>query len=375
MNPFREVEESLGQLETQQAITKEIRKTGFRETMKTPQYSEHHTEGEGVASHYRLIFDVVSAIQHEGDERFMERLPKFTREKLSEIDPIVKHTIRQYPGVMRYAIMVHDIAKQSQSRMFKFPDLHLPEQRPGGIDDEQWSALEGFLTKGLSWNAKDKTPDSPDQAEARDLHDHLLALGFSGEQIKQMFGMDVRFYEHERRSGELVSGMEIPDQIKKVLFKLAAEHMKPLLAFSDHNITYYKKKLGANAAEDKVCNKIYRERFKDYSNTELRLAMALFAVDKLGSLPENGEYDLRPMHRALAANRRVWVGDMIEKNKRAVFNEILSKRYPSLMNKRENEMSQAEESKYFALQDEVLDDLKNRYTKQYQEMMEGENDE
>ncbi|MDD5726029.1 MAG: hypothetical protein PHC53_01285 [Patescibacteria group bacterium] len=364
-NPFLAIEEKLNDFDVKKQIASEISTSGFQRTLKTPQYSEIHTEGETVESHYRLMFNVMSAIQHDGDEKALARLPEPVRGKLIEIEPSVRRTIKEFPATMRYLALVHDLAKNPEGRTFKFSELRLPPKEPEKISQMTWHMLEKFVKSELSWSSAEKTPDSPLQKDARRLYDILLKEGLTGEQIKSLFGMNVHFLQHEVKSADLVKGMHIPKDVKRLLVDLTWDHLRPLFNFSDENIAYQKQRGGNTSAS--VINSKYREIFEGYSDEKFHLAVSLATLDILSAVPESGKIDLNPIHRIFKARRKLWIRDKVRADYKAAVKATKSQ-FPELKGVDKYQASPEIKARINKIEEEVRLTLTQKYTQAYNQM-------
>ena len=312
---------------------REMRTAGFGETMKTDQYSAYHTEGEHVADHYRTIFNVMQAVQHPEDQRLPARLAVETREALAKLDPSVAETIRDYPTLIRYVVLAHDIAKKTEGRTVNPKNFRLPEsEEPESLASKyalQRIELESNLNakrEEVKTAKKDpqKTTELKKEVEelekqiastAIKLYDDLRVSGLSGKDINERYGLGVGFIGHEKASAEITRNMNLPEDLRGIMAQLADDHMLPLQRFSDATIEAKrgKDKNGAyKKSEEQACAESYRDTYKDYSEIEFRLSAAMAALDILGSLPKNGKPNLAPIDRMLKGEREVTIQDMVK---------------------------------------------------------------
>ena len=233
---------------------REMRTAGFGETMKTDQYSAYHTEGEHVADHYRTIFNVMQAVQHPEDQRLPARLAVETREALAKLDPSVAETIRDYPTLIRYVVLAHDIAKKTEGRTVNPKNFRLPEsEEPESLASKyalQRIELESNLNakrEEVKTAKKDpqKTTELKKEVEelekqiastAIKLYDDLRVSGLSGKDINERYGLGVGFIGHEKASAEITRNMNLPEDLRGIMAQLADDHMLPLQRFSDATI-------------------------------------------------------------------------------------------------------------------------------------------
>ena len=342
-------EQKTNNSELRRKAGREMRKAGFSETMKSDQYSSYHTEGEYVADHYRTIFNVMQAIQNPEDEKSIQRLPEATREELAELDPSVAKTIREFPSLMRYVVLAHDLAKKNQDRsvnprIFTLPENEDPESIASLYSKER-SKLESEISqsnvKREEIRAKEKTVKKmPEKAAAlkldRDalsaeienlekqiaaatvkLYDDLRASGMSGQFIHERYGLGVGFTGHEKASAELVRNMDLPENLRGIMAKMAEDHMLPLMRFGEKTI---EDKRGKNKdgtfkkSEEQVCAESYRDTYKDYSEIEFRLSAAMAALDILGSVPKGGKPDLAPIRRLVTGKRENELQNLVKEH-------------------------------------------------------------
>jgi len=337
----------------------EMRKAGFGEAMKTDQYSAYHTEGERVADHYRTIFNVMRAIQHPDDEKSAARLPEVTREELANLDPLVAETIREFPSLMRYVVMAHDIAKQNEGKTVNPKNFNLPDGEDSGslagqyaaersrtereisklnVKREEIKAKEKAAKKDPSKAAelkleKDAVAAEIEKMEARiakaaiKLFDDLRASGMSGQAINERYGLGVGFIGHEKASVEMVRNMDLPENMRGIMVKMAEDHMLPLNRFSEKTI---EDKRGKNKdgtckkTETQVSAESYRDTCKDYSEIEFRLSAAMAALDILGSVPKGGKPDLAPIRRMVMGKRENEIQNLVKEHLREEIDYELS---------------------------------------------------
>lgn len=353
-------EQKVKNSELRRRIANEIRGAGFDETMKADQYSVYHTEGEHVSDHYRAIFNVMLAIQHPDDERFRSRLPEGTREALADLEASVAETIREFPSLMRYVVMAHDIAKQNQSRNVNPKNFNLPEDEGADSPASRYAAercrieedTAGLKSRREELDAKGKAAkkdpvksaslkqeregvaaeiaENEEQIAAAtvDLYDALRASGMSGQAINERYGLGVGFIGHETASADKVRGMDLPENLRGIMAKIAEDHILPLMRFGDKVI---EDKRGRNKdgsykkSEEQVCAESYRDTYKDYSEIEYRLSAAMGALDILGSVPKSGKPDLTPIRRMVVGKRENELQETIKEHMQAEIDAELSR--------------------------------------------------
>jgi len=354
-NPFLKMETDVSTAESKRTLAKALKEAEFSAGMRTGQFSEYHTEGEKVADHYRLIFNVMNAILDEDNEKLQARLSKSMRDSLGRLDDSIKKTIKEYPSLLRYVILTHDIAKRRENRTFNAKKFKMPEEDfkselSSEVLDaaEEYSKLKTRLDTAMSeseMKIKEATKEiktlekainnkkmDPEQSvelrrrledqqamrktmqEVKDsyeddlakhtvaFYDKLQSLGLSGANINKFFGLGVGFIKHEEKSAETVRGMNIPDGIKALLAKLADDHIVPLNRFADPKM------------DDGAAATFFVRTYGDYAPEEFRLSMAMAALDVLGSLRIDGEPDLTPIENILRGKREVWIQQKVAEN-------------------------------------------------------------
>lgn len=326
----------------------------FSAGMQTGQFSEYHTEGEKVADHYKLVFNVMNAILHENDEKFTQRLPDNIQESLEDLDESIKETVREFPSLMRYVVLTHDIAKRPENRTFNVKKFKMPQEDLAGelkseVMDEAFSYAESKAEietrlseleagikeatkqiKSFEKMLKNKKADPEQLVEAHKgleekqeerkrmqdektnleseladgtvvFYDKLRELDLSGAEITKYFGLGVGFVKHEEKSAEMIREMDIPEDVKTILAKLADDHIVPLNRFADANM------------DDNTAATFYNRTYGEYLPEEFRLSVAMAALDILGSVPSDKKPDLTPINNILKGKRESWVKAQTEK--------------------------------------------------------------
>ncbi|MFZ6014835.1 MAG: hypothetical protein ACOYUZ_00550 [Patescibacteria group bacterium] len=349
---YKTEEEQRGVLERKMMLTRALRRAELSASMKTGQYSEYHTEGERVGDHYRLIFNIMRAII-EDDDSALQRLPEAAREALGNLDESIKKTIREYPNLIRYIVLTHDIAKTEEGRSFnekkfKMPEGDLLSEAPaeavemareyeseknqleshiGILQDQEKnikkdiqtlekqlknkkSSFEELGDAKLKIEARKKTLADFEAASSSKkmeldkitagFYDDLKKMGLTGREIFKYFGLGVGFVGHEAKSAEAVRGMEIPEETKKLLARLAEDHIIPLQRFNYENIS------------DNDAATFFIRSYGEYDHEEFRLSLAMAALDILGSVREGGNIDLTPINNILRGRREAWVNDRVK---------------------------------------------------------------
>ncbi len=347
-NPFIKMEAELGQSKYKKTMAKVLRDAEFSAAMHTGQYSEYHTEGEKVGDHYKLIFNVMNAILNDDEAKYGNKLPEEVRESLSDLDESVKATIKEYPSLLRYVVLTHDIAKTPGNRTFNIKKFKMPtEVLAGELSDSVMDAARGYAErksdmeakiidletgikaaaqeiKALEKTIKNKKTDPEQSIEARkqlegrqetrknlqdqkaeleeDLaqdaavfYDKLKELGLSGAEITKYFGLGVGFVKHEEKSAEVVREMEMPEDVKSILAKLADDHIVPLNRFADPKM------------DDNTAATFFDRTYGEYLPEEFRLSVAMAALDILGSLRLGEKPDLTPIKNIFKGRRESWV--------------------------------------------------------------------
>ncbi len=362
-NPFLNMEIELGAKESKRSLAKALRDAELSASMQTGQYSEYHTEGERVADHYKLIFNVMRAIKSE-DETMEINLPEEIGKAISELDPSIKETVRQYPNLLRYVVLTHDIAKREENRSFNIKKFRMPsadvaqEVKPEAMQmavefdllkksiEAEMSDLDGKLKelqkeiKILEKAINNKKADPEQLVESHkkleedtetkktlqeeknlqeekltgatvEFYDGLKSLGLSGEDITNYFGLGVGFIKHEEKSAEMVRGMDIPENVKILLAKLADDHIVPLNRFADAKM------------DDSTAATFYDRTYGDYQDEEFKLSIAMASLDILGSVRKGEKPDLAPINNILRGKRESWIKKKVAEELNGMIQRVL----------------------------------------------------
>jgi hypothetical protein len=409
-NPFLSIESSLGDRSSKTMLAKALREAELSLSMQTGQYSEYHTEGEKVADHYRLIFNVMRSILVE-DENVKSNSPKQVENAIQELDDSIKDTIKHYPNLLRYIVLTHDIAKRPENRTFNLKKFKMPnDEEVGNIEPEVMQTAEKFHDNKTSLETEISALDEkikdlqkeiksiekavnnkkidPEQSvqlrqkmeegqeakkmlqEDKDLketeltntavefYDHLKTLGLSGEQITKFFGLGVGFVKHEEKSAEMVRKMDIPENIKVLLAKLADDHIVPLNRFADSKM------------DDNTAATFFDRTYGDYEIEEFKLSIAMAALDILGSVRKGENSDLTPINNILRGKRESWIKKRVAEELNGMIQRTLEEdsEYADLKNVDLQDKNTPIDlkKKYSAMRRTVEEKLKNDLRERYQ---------
>ena len=164
-------------------------------------------------------------------------------------------------------------------------------------------------------------------------------MGLSGEEVTNNFGLGVGFIKHEEKSAEIVRKMDIPENIKSLLAKLADDHILPLSRFSDYKM------------DDNTAATFYDRTYGDYQDEEFKLSIAMASLDILGSIQKDKKPDLTPINNILRGKMESWIKKMVGEE----LNDVIKK-------------SLEEDSEYMDLRNVDLQDkntpieIKKRYS-------------
>ncbi len=380
----------------------EVRKAGFGRAMHTEQYSSYHTEGEKVADHYRFVYYVLTSIILDRNPQELKLLPVEYKDALRDLDPSVKRTVKEFPTLMRYIVMTHDIAKQPESLTINPKLFTLPEGEDSGSLAGRYAARRQAIEAEIAAmevkrkelqtqeKAAKKDPQklAPLKAErealaadieskkneiamaTRKLYDDLLASGMGSKAINERYGLGAGFHLHEKASADMIRQMDIPDDLKTLLSKLAEDHVTPLNAFSDLTV---EDKRGRNKdgsykkSEERACGELFRDNYKGYSDVEVRLSTAMAALDILGSVPKGGKPDLTVVRRMIAGRREGFVMDGVDGDFPEAFKEYMAANHPELVGKDLAKADQSERDAYRQAKETVERSLRDKYVRIYAE--------